>query len=144
MNRRCCGCLESKPFLQTSAAEGVKAVKQREGLVEEIGADLDGISRCTPTCSSRENRYSSKLPRRTSLLLCSNASLPAKVTFRPVACPRLPRRNTTSRKGLDSPNMSIPSPDRPARHFRALLQPLRRDVRSTLVQNTVCESSSRR
>jgi hypothetical protein len=40
MDRGCGGGLEGEPFLQTCAAEGVKAVEQRERLVEQVGADL--------------------------------------------------------------------------------------------------------
>jgi hypothetical protein len=36
--------LEGEPFLETSAAEGVQAVEQCEGLVEEVGADLEVVA----------------------------------------------------------------------------------------------------
>lgn len=33
--------LESEPFLETGAAEGMKAVEKRKRLVEKVGTDLN-------------------------------------------------------------------------------------------------------
>jgi hypothetical protein len=36
--------LEAEPFLEAGAAEGVQAVEEGEGLVEEVGAYLGFVS----------------------------------------------------------------------------------------------------
>lgn len=35
--------MPSKPFFEAGAAEGVEAVEEGEGLIEEFGADLDKV-----------------------------------------------------------------------------------------------------
>lgn len=44
MDRSCGRSLEGEPFLEACAAEGVQAIEQCEGLVEEVGADLECVA----------------------------------------------------------------------------------------------------
>jgi hypothetical protein len=45
--------LESEPFLQAGAAEGVQAVEQCERLVEEVGTDLSRVKLAGASSSTR-------------------------------------------------------------------------------------------
>jgi hypothetical protein len=58
VDRSCGRSLEGEPFLEAGAAEGVQAVEQCEGLVEQVGADLEyvAISRSVPALSDDQQK----------------------------------------------------------------------------------------
>lgn len=142
MYRGCSRCLEGEPFLQASTAEGVEAVEECERLVEEIGADLRIVSRRIPALQSKSTAKEATMSRMCRSCFLVHHSVYHIVLCLPIAASPPLLQHQPQETDINSPNMSIPSLDRPARRYPVLPLPLRCDSRSSLAKSAVCQFSS--